>query len=193
MNRRESLKDPDDLEFFDRIQKLHLSLDQEFLNQFQRSLPLNEVLIDRWERASRLGFGDQTSIYDSSLVLGNVQVGKSCWIGPFTVLDGSGGLSIGDHCTISAGVHIYSHDNVIQTLSSGRFPIDRNPTTIGRNVYIAPNVVIAKGVNIGDCCVVGVGSFVNKSFDSNKILVGQPAKCIGEVIVTDSSIDFKYF
>ena len=33
--------------------------------------------------------------YDSVLVIGDVQVGKNTWIGPFVVLDGSGGLEIG--------------------------------------------------------------------------------------------------
>ena len=53
-----------------------------------RVLPIGDYISDRWEKAKYLGFGENSSIYDSSLVLGTVQVGKDCWIGPFTILDG---------------------------------------------------------------------------------------------------------
>lgn len=75
--------------------------------RFHRTLPLGDYVVDRWEKARSLGFGEGTSIYDSSLVLGDVRVGARTWIGPFTVLDGSGGLEIGDTCSVSAGVQIY--------------------------------------------------------------------------------------
>ena len=180
-------------ELFENLKKLHSTLDQAFIQQFDRSLPFNETLLDRWERAKNLGFGENTSIYDSSLVLGKVKVGKNCWVGPFTILDGSGGLTVGDYCTVSAGVHIYSHDNVKQTLTSGNLPIERSPVSIGNNVYIAPNVVISKGVSIGSFCVIGTGAFVNKDIKDFQIVVGQPAKVIGEVLISDSGVDFKYF
>jgi hypothetical protein len=63
-----------------------------------------------------LGFGEDISAYDSCLVIGDVKVGKGCWIGPFAILDGYGGLTIGDCCTISAGAHIYTHYSVARTL-----------------------------------------------------------------------------
>src|SRR5437667_11348420 len=73
---------------------------------WQRDLPFEELLFDRWERAKSLGFGEGTSIYHNSYVYGNVKVGTHTWIGPYTLLEGSGGLQIGDYCSISAGVHI---------------------------------------------------------------------------------------
>src|SRR5689334_8815815 len=83
---------------------------------WDRDLPYEELLFDRWERARHLGFGEGTSIYHLSYVYGQVSVGRNTWIGPFTVLDGSGGLTIGDWCSISAGVQIYSHDSVTRAL-----------------------------------------------------------------------------
>jgi hypothetical protein len=62
---------------------------------------LADYLVDRWDKARMLGFGEDISAYDSCLVIGDVKVGKGCWIGPFAILDGYGGLTIGDCCTIS--------------------------------------------------------------------------------------------
>jgi acetyltransferase-like isoleucine patch superfamily enzyme len=123
--------------------------------------------------------------------LGEVMVGTNCWIGPFSIMDGSGGLQIGNYCTISAGVHIYTHDNVKQTLSSGSMPIERAPVKINNNVYLAPNVVVAKGVTIGPFCVVGANAFVNKDIPSHSIAVGQPAKVVGKVEINEKG-EIKY-
>jgi acetyltransferase-like isoleucine patch superfamily enzyme len=147
-------------------------------NKYKRVLPLNESFTDRWEKAKFLGFGKGTSIYDSSLVFGNVEVGENTWIGPFTVLDGSGGLTIGSNCSISAGVQIYSHDSVKWAVSGGKEKYDYAPTRIGNNCYIGPNTIIAKGVTIEDNSIVGANSFVNKSFARDSKIAGNPARPI---------------
>lgn len=190
---RKSKLTPTQLEFFEKLKEVHEALDTSFLVNHIRSVSFGDVFVDRWERAKKLGFGDRTNIYDSSLVIGNVKVGSDCWIGPHTILDGSGGLELGDFCTISAGVQIYTHDNVLNTLSSGVLPIERKSVVIDNNCYIAPNVIIAKGVRLGHHCVVGSNSFLNKSFDAYSILAGNPAKVIGEVELKDGMINFHYY
>jgi acetyltransferase-like isoleucine patch superfamily enzyme len=148
------------------------------LLKYSRVLPLNELLTDRWEKAKFLKFGKGTSVYDSSVVIGDVKVGENTWIGPFTVLDGSGGLLIGSYCSISTGVQIYSHDSVKWAVSGGKEPYEYAATKIGNNCYVGPNTIIAKGVEIGDSCIIGANSFVNKSFSKGMKIGGNPAKQI---------------
>jgi acetyltransferase-like isoleucine patch superfamily enzyme len=144
-----------------------------------RVLPLADYFVDRWDKARLLGFGEGSSIYDSSLVIGDVKVGKNAWVGPFTILDGSGGLEIGDECTLSAGVHVYTHDSVRATLDGA--PIERQPVKIGNRVYIGPHSVIARGVTIGDRVVVGANSLVREDVPSGKKVAGNPARILGDV------------
>lgn len=143
---------------------------------WQRSLPMADYVVDRWQKARELGFGEGSSIYDSCLVIADVKVGCNTWIGPFTILDGSGGLEIGDFCSISAGVQIYTHDTVRWAISGGRCPPERAPVRIGSRCYIGPNVVISKGVTIGDGCVIGANSLVNSDVPSGMKAWGNPAK-----------------
>jgi len=147
-------------------------------SKFNRVLPLGDYVSDRWEKATYLGFGKGSSIYDSSLVLGNVSVGENTWIGPFTLLDGSGGLEIGSNCSISSGVQIYSHDSVKWAVSGGKEKYEYAQTEIGDNCYIGPNVIISKGVKLGNRCIVGANSFVNASFAEESKIAGNPAKLI---------------
>jgi len=161
------------------LQRLTLLLAQatkQSLAEKKRSLPFGDYVSDRWEKARALGFGEGSSIYDSSVVLGNVKVGCHTWIGPFTVLDGSGDLVIGDYCSISAGVQIYTHDTVLWATSGGEAKPDREPVSIGDRCYLGPNVVVAKGVTIGTGCVVGANSFVNSDLPPNCRAWGNPCR-----------------
>jgi acetyltransferase-like isoleucine patch superfamily enzyme len=157
--------------------------------RFHRTLPLGDYVVDRWEKARRLGFGEGTSIYDSSLVLGDVKVGENTWIGPFTVLDGSGGLEIGSYCSISAGVQIYTHDTVDWALSGGTAPPRRDATRIGSRCYLGPNVVVARGVTIGDGCVVGANSLVLRDLPAGSKAYGTPCRVVGPAGTGDGAGD----
>jgi len=138
-------------------------------------------MFDRWERAKRLGFGGGSSIYDSACVFGDVVIGKNVWIGPWVMLDGSGGLTIGNHVSISAGVQIYTHDTVHRALSGGTLPIRKRRVKIGSNVYIGSQCIIAQGVRIGDRCVISANSLVLDDIPNATIVGGNPARPIGHV------------
>ncbi|NEW60729.1 acyltransferase [Sulfurovum sp. bin170] len=153
---------------------------EELKKKFNRVLPIGDYISDRWEKAKYLKFGESSSIYDSSLVLGNVKVGKSCWIGPFVILDGSGDeLIIGDNCDISAGVHIYTHDTVNKTVFGK--DIEKERVIIGSNCYIGPNSIISKGVTIGNNVIIGANSLVNRDIPSYTKAYGTPVKIIGNI------------
>lgn len=147
-------------------------------SKYNRVIPVGELVNDRWEKARFLKFGDKTSIYDSSYVFGDVKVGENTWIGPFTILDGSGGLEIGSNCSISAGVQIYTHDTVDWAISGGKEEYKYQKTRIGNNCYIGPNTIISKGVSIGEGSTIGCNSFVNRSIPPNSKVAGVPAKNI---------------
>lgn len=161
--------------------------------KFNRVLPINELISDRWEKAEYLEFGKRSSIYDSSIVMGDVKVGNDTWIGPFTILDGSGKLCIGNHCSISSGVHIYTHDTVKNCVSGGKMPYEYASVDIGNCCYIAPNALISKGVSLGDHCIVCTGSFVNSSYKENSIIAGTPAIQIGEVVFKGEEVELVYY
>lgn len=164
------------LTLLQKIKKLIGSLVKEKKDNYQRVLPMGDYFIDRFDKARLLGFGEGTSCYDNVLILGDVKVGKNTWIGPNVILDGAGGLSIGDNCSISAGVQIYSHDSVDWAISGGEAPYQYQSTQIGSRCYIGPNVIIQKGIKIGEGVVIGANSFVNRDVPDGAKAYGSPIK-----------------
>lgn len=144
--------------------------------KYNRLLPIQDLLSDRWETAKFYNFGKGTSCYNNVIILGNVKVGKNTWIGPNVILDGSGGLEIGDNCSISAGVHIYSHNSVQNVISGGKIKIIKKKTIISNRVYIGPNSIITMGVEIGDGAVIGALSFVDKNIKKKKKFINGVVK-----------------
>jgi acetyltransferase-like isoleucine patch superfamily enzyme len=177
----------DQQRFVEQLRGVYDALRAEMRGRWHRDLPLEELLFDRWERARQLGFGEGASIYHNSYVYGDVLVGANTWVGPFTLLDGSGGLRIGSNCSISAGVHIFTHDSVQWAVSGGVAPYERAPVSIGDCCYIGSQTVIAKGVTIGDHCIVGACSFVNRDLPPFTIAAGAPCRETGRVPHADGA------
>ena len=167
--------------FQEQAKAVHLTLRQEMNKRWRRDLPFDELLFDRWERARHLRFGKQASIYQNSYVYGDVSVGAHTWIGPFTLLDGSGKLSIGEYCSISAGVQIYTHNSVHWALSGGKTKYEYAPVSVGNYCYIGSQTVISEGVTIGHHSVIGACSFVNRDIPPYSVAFGSPCLVRGRV------------
>ena len=114
--------------------------------------------------------------------MGEVSVGRNSWIGPYTMLDGSGGgLTIGDFVSVSTGVHIYTHDTVLWAVSGGVQGARKGSVVIGSNTYIGAQAVVIAGVTIGSRCVIAANSLVNRDVPDGTIVGGTPARVLGRV------------
>lgn len=182
----------DSMKFHNDLQYLHKSLRDKNKKKWDRVLPFNELLTDRWEKASFLNAKKGASVYDSSYVYGDVSIGKHTWIGPFTILDGSGNLSIGDFCSISSGVQIYTHDTVNWALTGGKAKYEKQSVSIGSCCYIGPHSTITMGTKIGHHSIIGAHSFVNKDIPQYSIAFGIPAKVVGKIRIRGKKIKIEY-
>jgi acetyltransferase-like isoleucine patch superfamily enzyme len=154
--------------------------------RFNRHVPTGDLLHDRWELARDHGFGEGSSVYDSCLILGDVVVGRNCWVGPNTILDGMHAeLRIGDSVDIGAGAHVYTHNTIERALTGHKAALFSKPTMIGNCCFIAPHSIIAPGTVLGDHCFVAAGSYVEGHFPPFSFVSGNPAKRAGVVELRD--------
>lgn len=163
------------------IKKLKDELEKEKFEKFKRVNPFAENITNWKEKANKYYPNKNITLYDSTTLIGDVEIGENTWVGPFTILDGQGGLKIGSNCSISSKVHIMSHDTVKWALSGGKLPYEYAPIEIGNNCFIGTGAFISKGVKIGNQCLIGAGSVVTKDIPDNSIALGVPAKIKGKI------------
>lgn len=185
-------EDEDLSKLFNDIHRLKEKLDDLTLEKFKRINPFIENLFGWKNKGNRLFPNKGITIYDTCSIVGDVEVGENTWIGPYTAIDGGGGVLIGSNCSISANVNIVSHDTVKWALSGGKHPYDYAPIKIGNNCFIGTGAFIGKGVTIGNQCLIGAGAVVTKDIPDNSIALGIPATIRGEVIFKNGKIEFKY-
>lgn len=112
---------------------------------------------------------------------GSIETGIDVYLGPYTVIYGHGGVTIGKDTLVSMHCRILSSNHEIPpagTIMRSR-PDVVAPTRIGRDVWLGAGVTVLAGVTIGDGCVVGAGAVVTHDLPANTIAVGVPARVTG--------------
>ena len=114
-------------------------------------------------------------------IVGDPVIGAGTWVGPFCLLDGSGGLTIGEGCDLAAGVHVYTHSTARRCVTGRAAEVQRAPVVIGDHTFIGASSVVLMGVTIGQRCIIGAGSVVTSDIPDGCCAVGVPARVVGTV------------
>lgn len=119
---------------------------------------------------TQLASSDKITFEGGEKLTTSFMVSGGCY---FSALNG---IHFGYNVLFAPGVKIISSNH---NVSPDRLSLPGNPVRLGNNVWIGTNAVILPEVSIGDNCIIGAGAIVTKSFPSNCILAGNPAKIIG--------------
>ncbi len=126
-------------------------------------------------------------VHPLATVTGNVHIGANVYVGPGAALRGDwGSIFIKDGCNVQENCTLHMFPGASVTLHEaahlGHGCIVHG-ATIGANSLIGMNAVIMDDVVIGEESIVGALSFVaaNTVFEKRSIIVGNPAKVVGQV------------
>jgi acetyltransferase-like isoleucine patch superfamily enzyme len=111
-----------------------------------------------------------------------ITVGNRFSIGTGSILDGRGGITIGDHVMVGPHVAIYSseHDMTHPYIPMASLDNILKPVFIGNDVWIGAHVSIPGGIRIGNGAVIAAGAVVVGDVEDNCIVGGVPAVVIGK-------------
>ncbi len=111
----------------------------------------------------------------------NIHIGEDFYANYHLTLLDTCPITIGDHCYIGPDVGFYTP---VHPLSAKLRDADvelGKPITVGNSVWMGGHVTILPGVTLGDRVVVGAGSVVTKSFGSDVVIAGNPARIIHQL------------
>jgi len=111
---------------------------------------------------------------------GNISIGHSSSVNPFTTIYGIGDVCIGSNVRIATSVTLIPANHIQGT---DAIPLTQSGMTkigikIEDNVWIGAGSRILDGVTIGRNAVVGANSVVTKDVMPNSVVVGVPARLL---------------
>jgi acetyltransferase-like isoleucine patch superfamily enzyme len=136
-------------------------------------------------RGGRLHIGKNSIIRAGSMLLpsgGEINIGQRSSLNQYVVINGEGGVNIGDDVMISAFVSIFAanhHHERVDIPMSAQGMYSKGGVQIGDDVWIGTHAVILDGVKIGKGCVIAAGAVITKDVEPYSIMAGVPAKEIG--------------
>lgn len=130
---------------------------------------------------------ESSFVHPLAAVIGNVIIGKNCYIGPGAAIRGDwgeiileDGVNVQENCT----VHMFPGKSIVLRESAhiGHGAIIHG-ANIGKNVLVGMNTVIMDDAEIGDESIIGAMAFVKAEtvIPRRSLVVGNPAKIIKEV------------
>lgn len=175
-----------------------------WLNRWRRSAV--QALLYRMVHGERSASGvrlPHTRIAPSTCIVApeNLHLGDHVFIGQFSHIDASGGVTLGEGVQVASFVAIASHSShrTLRVLGRAYANWDvaahglppgyvRAPVHVGAYSFIGPHSLVEPGARIGCGVVVCAYSQVRGEVPDFAIVAGQPARVVGDVRDADARL-----
>jgi acetyltransferase-like isoleucine patch superfamily enzyme len=119
-----------------------------------------------------ISIGDQTSIQDRSILVGDVKLGRYCVVS-LNVL-----MTSGRHY-FDQWPHLLIRDQDLRVASDFELQTAHSqPIVVEEDCWLGMNSVIMPGVTVGRGCVVGSNAVVTRDLPPYSVVVGAPARIV---------------
>jgi UDP-2-acetamido-3-amino-2,3-dideoxy-glucuronate N-acetyltransferase len=143
--------------------------------------------------ATKSYIGEGSKIWINVQIRENVSIGDNCILSKDVYVDH--GVSIGHRCKIQNSVSVYNGVSIGDDVFIGpnvAFTNDRvprafnpewkiTPTKVEAGASIGANSTIVCGVTIGEYAMVAAGSVVTKDVPPYILVMGNPARSVGQI------------
>lgn len=136
-------------------------------------------------RGGPVEIGNESIIRAGTMLLpsgGEIRIGERTSLNQYVVINGEGGVRIGNDVMIAAFVSIFAANHRYECADipiSAQGMYSKGGVDIGNDVWIGTHAVILDGVKIETGCVIAAGAVVTKNTEAYTIVAGVPAKPIG--------------
>lgn len=119
----------------------------------------------------------------------NTTIGESCSVG--TLSDLQGNVKMGKHCRLHSNVHlaqgstigdfVFLYPYVVMTNDPYPPSTDIRGGFIGSYTQVGVHAIILPGIKVGENCLVGANTVVNKRLPDFSLAMGDPMKVVMDV------------
>lgn len=124
-----------------------------------------------------LKVGDWNVFHNDMLLMveDHIKIGHNCWFGQNTILDGAGGLEIGNGVRIGMYSQVWTHVASGEQIE-GCTLFAKRKTIIHDDVWLVGSCVVGSGIELGKRSTALINSIITKDTQPNCVYAGSPAK-----------------
>ena len=111
----------------------------------------------------------------------NIFLGENFYANVNCVILDEASVTFGDNVFVAPNCGFYTAGHPLDVEQRNAGLEYARPIRIGNNVWIGALVSVLPGVTIGDNCVIGAGSVVNKDIPANSMAAGNPCRVIRSI------------
>lgn len=126
--------------------------------------------------------GDWNVFHNDMLIMpeDSMKIGHNCWFGQNTILDGAGGLEIGNGVRVGMYSQIWTHVASGEQIE-GCILYAKRKTIINDDVWLVGSCVVGSGIVLGKRSTALINSVITKDTLPDKAYSGSPAKVMEHV------------
>lgn len=145
-----------------------------------------------WEHVDRIEVGERTIVREYSWLCPitewngtplspRIVIGRNVYIGRFCCISAIELVEIGNDCVLSEQVYLADAVHEVDPRAGHILTqpmASKGVVQIGRGTFLGYGSRVLTGVTLGEHCVVGANSVVNRSFPAYSMVAGVPARLI---------------
>lgn len=164
-----------DVKYFKRLAKK---------SKFGKGLIFKTSLSSKIDLGENLDFRNYISIWVGKEA--KLTLGKNVFINNYCSINCLQSVEIGENTLFGEGVRVYDHNHEY-SFAEGNLNVSRKDFTygdvkIGKNCWLGSNVVVLKGVTIGDNSIIGAGCVIYKDVPENTILINNQQNLMKTIV-----------
>lgn len=148
------------------------------LKKYSRSLKFgNFCHFSFYPNVKKIILGNNINIrnYCNILVGSNAElnIGANVFMNNYCSINCLEKIEVGENTLFGEGVKLYDHNHQYSAEKVEFQKFNTAPIKIGKNCWLGSNVVVLKGVTIGDNVIIGAGCLIHKDIPANSIIINK--------------------
>jgi acetyltransferase-like isoleucine patch superfamily enzyme len=142
----------------------------------------------------KFNMGDWNVLHNDMLLMAeqHLYIGHNCWFGQNTILDGAGGLVIGNGVRVGMYSQVWTHVASGEQIE-GCTLYSKRETIIEDDVWLVGSCIVGSGLKLGWRSVALINSVLTKDTLPDRAYAGSPAKLMEKAkFYVEKSLDEKF-
>lgn len=160
---------------------IHRTSKEKEFRRVGKSIKIGKGLILNFPSTHNLHIGESVDLRNYINIWvgkeGHLKLGNRVFLNNYCSINCLHEIEIGENTLFGEGVKIYDHnhqysyENDQLKVSPKEFSL--GAVKIGKNCWLGSNVVVLKGVTIGDNSIIGAGCVIHKDVPANSVIVNE--------------------